>query len=70
MVLEAEGHRVQLTHDAGAALEAAAARKFDLFILDIGLPGMDGVELAGYLRSSGRAGAAMIVALTGYGAAR
>jgi CheY-like chemotaxis protein len=59
------GHQVSLAHDGPAALTAAAAASFDLVMLDIGLPGMDGYAVAARLRAAGHAGA--LVALTGYG---
>ncbi len=55
--------------DAGPAIEAAAAARFDAFILDIGLPGMDGYELAGKLRARPEHADALFIALTGYGQA-
>jgi PAS domain S-box-containing protein len=68
-LLEAQGHRVTvLTHplDAIAAAEADPPR---VFILDIGLPGMDGYELARRLRSGAGTRQALFMALTGYGQA-
>ncbi|WP_426177552.1 response regulator [Massilia sp. TWR1-2-2] len=50
-----------------AALTRADLQTFDLFILDIGLPGMDGYELARQLRAKPCACAALFMALTGYG---
>jgi CheY-like chemotaxis protein len=65
--LSLEGHRVAVAHDGPAALDRASRERFEAFILDIGLPGMDGTELARRLRTSGLAAGALLVALTGYG---
>ena len=65
-LMELLGHEVALAHDGPAALTAAAATPADLILLDIGLPGMSGYEVAARLRSSGHAHAAL-VALSGYG---
>jgi len=68
-LLDAHGHEVTVQADAGPAIEAAAAAMFDVFILDIGLPGMDGYELAGKLRGRPEHADALLIALTGYGQA-
>jgi PAS domain S-box-containing protein len=65
-LMEILGHEVALAHDGPAALAAAAAAPPDLILLDIGLPGMDGYEVATRLRATGHTRAAL-VALTGYG---
>jgi CheY-like chemotaxis protein len=63
--LELRGCHVQVAFDGAVALRLASSARFDLFLLDIGLPAMDGYELAGRLRELGhREG---LVALTGYG---
>ncbi|MBQ5948074.1 ATP-binding protein [Massilia sp. ST3] len=67
-LLEAKGHSVAMVADAHAALERSAAESFAVYILDIGLPGMDGYELARRLRA-GPAAHSVLVALTGYGQA-
>jgi PAS domain S-box-containing protein len=65
-LLEMAGHEVALAADGPAALAAAAATPPDLILLDIGLPGMDGYEIAARLRAAGHTRPAL-VALTGYG---
>jgi CheY-like chemotaxis protein len=56
---------VQVAHDGTSALEALATSDPELILLDIGLPGMDGYELARRVRTSHPA--SRIVAVTGYG---
>ncbi|HJX97936.1 MAG TPA: response regulator, partial [Chthoniobacterales bacterium] len=45
------GHHPVVIHDGEAALHAAAESPFDLIVIDIGLPRMDGFELLRRLRS-------------------
>jgi DNA-binding response OmpR family regulator len=51
--LRAEGHQAAVVGDGRAGLDEAMSGRFDLLILDIGLPGMDGFELLDALRSQG-----------------
>jgi len=67
MLLEALGHEVVLAYGARQALALAADAAQDVFLLDIGLPGMDGTELGRALRAQARHREAMLVAVTGYG---
>jgi DNA-binding response OmpR family regulator len=53
--LHREGYAVQIVSDGPTALEAANAGGADLLVLDLGLPGMDGLEVCRRLRSAGRA---------------
>jgi CheY-like chemotaxis protein/nitrogen-specific signal transduction histidine kinase len=66
--LAVDGHEVRSVADGPAALAAAAQRKPDVAIVDIGLPGMDGYAVAAALRAQHGAGIRLI-ALTGYGVA-
>jgi CheY-like chemotaxis protein len=60
------GNDVRTAHDGRLGLEVAAAYRPDVVLLDIGLPGMDGLEVCRRLRV--RSGdQPLIVALTGYG---
>src|SRR5450830_574016 len=68
-LLEAQGHQITAAQDGASALAAAANAHFDAFILDIGLPDMDGYELARRLRALAPTPPAMMIALTGYGQA-
>jgi PAS domain S-box-containing protein len=67
LLLEFNGHQVTVEHDPGPALQRAASERFDVFLLDIGLPGMDGTELARRLRALPVGRHALMVAITGYG---
>ena len=51
--LRAEGHQPTVVGDGFTALEEALSGRFDLMVLDIGLPGLDGFEVLDQLRSSG-----------------
>ncbi|MCC2973663.1 PAS domain S-box protein [Massilia sp. IC2-476] len=68
-LLRSLGHRVAAVHDAHAALARAQADRPDLYILDIGLPDIDGYALARRLRADSATAGATLVALTGYGQA-
>ncbi|MFC0250307.1 hybrid sensor histidine kinase/response regulator [Massilia consociata] len=67
MMLRSAGHRVHIEHHAQRAIDAAEETRFDACILDIGLPGMDGNELARRLRALPATRGALLVAVTGYG---
>jgi PAS domain S-box-containing protein len=67
--LEATGHQVVVREDAESALVDVGTLGIEVFILDIGLPGMDGYELARRLRANPATQHALLVALTGYGQA-
>jgi signal transduction histidine kinase len=66
-LLQAMGHRVEVAHDGPDALQAALRAPPDVVLLDIGLPGMDGFEVARSLREGAGTRHARIVAVTGYG---
>jgi PAS domain S-box-containing protein len=67
--LEARGHGIALFDDAQSLLDAQELGPVDAYILDIGLPGIDGYQLARRLREHGPCPRALLVALTGYGQA-
>jgi CheY-like chemotaxis protein len=67
MMLSLDGHEVRTAYDGPEALEAAGAFHPEVILLDIGLPGMDGYEIARRLKKNGRLDGALLVALTGYG---
>ncbi|MED5618921.1 hybrid sensor histidine kinase/response regulator [Ideonella sp. BN130291] len=66
-LLAAEGHRVKVVNDPAAALEALDGFTPDVALLDIGLPVMDGYELAIQLRGRLQGAPCQLVAVTGYG---
>jgi two-component system CheB/CheR fusion protein len=66
-LLEALGQQVSVAYDAAAALQTARAERPELVISDIGMPGMDGYELARQIRQAPELSAIVLVALTGYG---
>ena len=51
--LEAEGYRTEVAHDGAAGLERLRSEPFDLVVLDVMMPNMDGIELCAQLRRSG-----------------
>src|SRR5690606_13485230 len=66
-LLRQMGQQVVVFGDADSALRAAQHEHADAYILDIGLPGMDGYELARQLRKRADTKNAVLIALTGYG---
>lgn len=66
-LLQSAGHDVQVAYDGPQALDLAPRHPPQVFILDIGLPGMDGTELAQRLRATPVGRGAVLIALTGYG---
>jgi PAS domain S-box-containing protein len=69
LVLRGEGHEVETVYTSKAALERAQASNPEIMLLDIGLPEMDGYEVARRLRSLSELKAIRLIALTGYGQA-
>jgi PAS domain S-box-containing protein len=67
MLLEVFGHETRVAHDGPSALEAARADRPDLMLVDIGLPGIDGYEIARRVRSAPELCDLPLVALTGFG---
>jgi PAS domain S-box-containing protein len=60
-------HDVQVVHDGLEALEAAREQRPEVVLLDIGLPGLDGYQVAQRLREDVGLDHALLVAMTGYG---
>jgi len=67
VVLALEGHKTKTAHDGPSALELARAFRPQVTLLDIGLPGMSGYEVARELRKQPGGRKAKLIALTGYG---
>jgi CheY-like chemotaxis protein len=61
------GYSTAVAHDGPTGLEAARSFQPSVVLLDIGLPVMDGYELASRLRSEADSAALALVAITGYG---
>ena len=66
-LLKILGHEVATAHDGPSGMEAARGFLPDVILLDIGLPGMNGYEVATRLRAEEFGKAALIVAISGYG---
>ena len=61
------GHDVKTVHDGPSAIEVARVYRPEVVLLDIGLPGMDGYEVAAMLRHDGCCEGAVFIAISGYG---
>jgi CheY-like chemotaxis protein len=68
-LLEMEGFEVRVAHEGQEALRVAREFRPHVVLLDIGLPGMNGFEVAHGLRSQPESQEALLIALTGYGEA-
>jgi two-component system CheB/CheR fusion protein len=66
MLLEQAGHTVAVFEDGPSALSGLARLKPAVVLLDIGLPGMDGYELAAELRKEPALKHALLIALSGF----
>jgi two-component system CheB/CheR fusion protein len=67
MLLEIEGHTVTTAYSAREALELAQCLKPEIVLLDIGLPEIDGYEVARRLKKQNGLDGVCLIALTGYG---
>jgi CheY-like chemotaxis protein/two-component sensor histidine kinase len=67
LLLQLKGHDTRLAHDGHGALEAAQAYRPDVVLLDIGLPGLNGFEVARRFRQLPELRDVFLVALTGWG---
>jgi signal transduction histidine kinase len=66
-LLELTGHRVDVAADGAAGLAAALVSKPEVVLIDVGLPKMDGHEVARRIRATAGDWRPFLVALTGYG---
>jgi PAS domain S-box-containing protein len=67
LLLQLRGHHVYVVHDGLAAVEAAAAQRPEVVILDIGLPRLDGYQAARRIRRLPGLEKILLLAVTGYG---
>jgi len=65
--LELAGHEVKAVTDGMQALESALEYRPDVIVLDIGLPGIDGFQVAQRLRNTEQTKGALLICVTGYG---
>jgi signal transduction histidine kinase len=69
MLLEARGHEARVVYDGEAAVRTAADFRPEAIFCDIGMGGMDGIEVAMRLRQDTRFATTVLVAVTGWGTA-
>lgn len=67
LLLRLDGHEVRVARDGASALEVVGEFRAEVVLLDIGLPDMDGYEVARRIRALPDQGATLVVALSGYG---
>jgi PAS domain S-box-containing protein len=68
-LISARGHEVHIVHDGLEAVEHAIRLRPDIAVIDIGLPTIDGYEVARQVHAAMGVNAPRMIALTGYGAA-
>jgi CheY-like chemotaxis protein len=66
-LLESMGHEVRTAYDGNDAISLAVARPPDAVFLDIGLPGVNGYDVARAMRASPALSGTKLIAFTGYG---
>jgi PAS domain S-box-containing protein len=67
LLLQMEGDDVRISYDGPGVLEAARSFRPQVVLLDIGMPGLDGYQVARRLRESQETRRALLVAMTGWG---
>jgi signal transduction histidine kinase/CheY-like chemotaxis protein len=67
MLLRFDGHDVTIVHDGESAVAAVQARRPEVVVLDLGMPGLDGLEAARRIRSMPGGRDVKLIALTGWG---
>lgn len=67
LLLQHEGHEVRCAQDGGSALEAASTFQPDAALLDIGLPGISGYDVARWIRRQSWGAQVLLIAVTGWG---
>jgi PAS domain S-box-containing protein len=68
-LLELQGHQVLAAGDGDRGVALALAERPDVVLIDLGLPGIDGYEVARAIRAHAAGKAAVLIAITGYGQA-
>lgn len=67
LLLRTTGHQVRIAHTGPSALESVVNHQTDVVLLDIGLPEMDGYEVARRIRKLPSAKDVVLIAVTGWG---
>jgi CheY-like chemotaxis protein len=67
VLLRLTGHEVTVVHDGEAAVAAARAQHPEVAVLDLGMPGLDGLEAARRIRALSGCQSTRLIALTGWG---
>ncbi len=67
LLLQMEGDDIRISYDGPGVLEAARSFRPQVVLLDIGMPGLDGYQVARRLRESPETRRALLVAMTGWG---
>jgi two-component system, chemotaxis family, CheB/CheR fusion protein len=67
MLLELMGHEVRLAHDGPSALQISTEFRPDIALIDVGLPGMSGFEVARRIREQPELRHMVLIAQTGWG---
>jgi CheY-like chemotaxis protein len=67
LYLASVGHVIEVENNGLSGLTRLLAQPFDVFLLDIGLPGMDGHQLARTIRSGPAGAASLVIGISGYG---
>ncbi len=66
IILRLEGHEVDLAHDGASALRSFESMRPDVALLDIGMPGASGYDVARQIRSRPEGGNVLLIAITGW----
>jgi signal transduction histidine kinase/CheY-like chemotaxis protein len=66
IILRLEGHEVEVAHDGATALESFASMRPDVALLDIGMPKLNGFEVAQQIRAQAAGEPVLLIAITGW----
>ena len=67
MLLRADGYAVHIAYDGPTAIEVAEAKRPHAVLLDLGLPGIDGFQVAERIRAMADGARTLLIAISGYG---